>query len=100
VYSSEDNSQEDLQSLVPGSDGAGKVIPLIKPDQEIISDAVHFGEIAIANLKCIRSDDPKRLEAFQNVENWIAKAKPNKEKVICPKCTHAFLPEEAKRRRE
>ena len=37
------------------------------------TEAMHFAGIALANLECIRSDDPKRQKAFDYIVNWIEK---------------------------
>lgn len=48
----------------PENDPLAAVIP-------IHSDAMNFSWIAISQLKRIRPDDPRREEAFDEVENWI-----------------------------
>jgi len=40
-----------------------------------VTDAMQFSFIAISQLKRIRSDDPKRGEAFDRVALWITKNK-------------------------
>lgn len=48
----------------PQDDPLAAVIP-------IHSDAMNFSWMAISQLKRIRPDDPRREEAFDEVENWI-----------------------------
>lgn len=47
--------------------------PFVPPDRPLnpVSDAMHYAEIALTNLQCIRRDDPNRASALARVRDWI-----------------------------